>query len=465
MYCHSEFVARRMGPTGWISWQAAQVSNDFIVSLIRELLLIEIAILVCSSATREVLFQLHTRVPGWRVRIHEDWNRQWQVDNLARLGVHEDSASTGRGHGFIELGNIKRAVRRHHLREVWFWRIAGFLSNLGGGLLRFPILALKKPLPWLLAAVIACFRAWPKIPEDAGYLHVLDTWRVSQNPVAVVLPALTLLAIAYALFFRKALGSSLAREEAQKAANAELLGLGGELLRLAYALNDHVKDLARYRSVVLERWVMEASGGRYIWSAYGVERANRTRPVFSPTLRVSGISETYETMIHCADDVYNRCDSIAKQGLVAACTESTMPVFQQCNELSLFRWRDVDREQFRHTLVLRGYRSKYDELAKEFEYAAKSLADGDLDAIFEAVVRTGPISVAGIRLIRNVIKPIVGYRRALVEKSHALVWYLDVLLVDGEEAALNCIDVAVYLINRATHESNSSRLYKAIRGK
>lgn len=93
------------------------------------------------------------------------------------------------------------------------------------------------------------------------------------------------------------------------------------------------------------------------------------------------------------------------------------------------------------------------------------MSDGNLHALIKSVVKSGPISVVSMPLIAKRINRIVEYRRRLVQTAHSLAWYLDVMLVDGQQAAQACKEVAVFLVERAGHESNLSKVYGAIRGK
>lgn len=442
------------------------MTKELVGELIKTVLVTEFAILLGFSLIRESIF--NWRRPSWlspRVDTHREWHRRAKERNLAKLGLASPSADHRHDYGLFKLEDIKKDVRKSHLADQRFWRSATLLGYVGGTLLRFPDVAIKKPIPWILATTYACWSHRTEIPWCKIGNLARDVWSDPRSLLSIAIPALTLVAIVYALFFRNQLGHAQAREEAQKSANAELLALEGSLIRLGIALGKHVDDLARHRHTILEEWVWEASGGRYIWGVDGVKHSAGYRSPSYWSRGVADMAETYESLVESANEMLEQCRSISKLGLVSVCRSSTKPVFNQCLDLTLFSWSYSSRGRVSDSSLVKGYKGRYDELLTEFGYTQKRVSDGDLESDIEAVVRTGLTSAASIPGIRDRIRGIAEYREALVDKSYELSWYLDAMIVGGLEDALNCRDVANYLNRRALHESNSMKVFRAIKSK
>ncbi len=163
------------------------------------------------SLIREVMFNWPPSWLGPRVDAHREWYRSAKERNLAKLRLAKPSTDYRDQYGLFELDDIKKNVRKSHLADQRFWRTANLLGYAGGTLRRFPDVAIKRPIPWILAITYACWSHRTEIPWCKIGNLTRDVWSDPRSLLSIAIPALALIAIVYALFFRNQLGHAQAR--------------------------------------------------------------------------------------------------------------------------------------------------------------------------------------------------------------------------------------------------------------
>ncbi|MGL6234293.1 MAG: hypothetical protein ACRC20_03015 [Segniliparus sp.] len=455
------FVLAMPVSLAWNFWK-------WIPPLAQEALLVFLAIALGSTLLESAIWAIPFPNDHLAWEKFTTWNKRKLQANLAALGHEEKPEEHRRAQDsqFMPYEDIARHVAQGKRGERAFHKAVRVPQRLGSLYINplaspFKPLrrALKSPAPWLITVCVVLIRhpAEQKkfLSSGKSWLH----WAAERNLLTSTPAVITILVVALGWVGWRRVEGLRAREEAVKAANTDLLALGGELARLALALGKYTEHLTRWRHRTLDNWVRGATNGQYCWEFGGVQESQ------SFGIPHFGTSPSADEVHACAHAVLARSNAITAQGTDTVCRGLTLPVLFEAEELSLFQLKPVCAEdRVYKDLFLEFAQPDYSkELQREFSRECPLPPPRKQRHPYDYTPRYRKEPQGKAAKERNA-EVRETYERALVEHVFHMLHRLDNHIVNLETARHNAEQVAHHLHRRVIRRSTDQAFYKAVRG-